>query len=551
LTARRDKALGKYYTPRELAQKLANWTIVEPETKFLDPSFGGCSFLYAAIERLQDLGTQKPGRFVYGVDLDPTARNYLPPLVMAGARPSQFLTTDFLGISAGNMPGAPFQAICGNPPFVRHHLIPPRRLQTAISAIRNADCEIPRVSSYWAYFLIHSLHFLEKGGRLAMILPTSFLYSNYSRRIRAHLKEKFSSVTIILLHGLVFDGAEEVPVLVLANRYLCSHRSMKMAVASSMKLIYGLSCKSAQFSKFGLEFGFEKEWALSLVRPRVLKLYKEVASDDRVSKLAEWADTKIGVVTGCNDFFALSETDRRRFSLPLKFLRPAVTRGQHIKGLQFTQRDYRDMIRVNKPSYLLYAPAGSHLPRNVLRYIQLGKKKGVDQRYKCSLREKWFSLDDRLECDAFLNYMTSSVPHLVLNTARVTCTNAIHRLRFSRQTEAEFAQCLAVACICSLTQLSIEMVGRSYGGGVLKLEPSEAREILLAVPPPSARASAMFRRIDSELRRGNKEIAVGLADKFVLKDFLQLETSDIRDMHNSWRTLVKHRFERAKAHPAS
>jgi adenine-specific DNA-methyltransferase len=547
---KRNKVLGKYYTPRELAQTLVGWAITRREANFLDPSFGGCSFLYAAIDRLQDLGTQRPGRFVFGVDLDESARNYIQPLLMAGASDSHFLTTDFLGLSPHDMPGAPFQAICGNPPFVRHHFISARKLHTAIEAMRRTGSEIPKISSYWAYFLMHSLQFLEKGGRMAMILPTSFLYSNYSRRIWVHLRDKFGSVTIILLNGLVFDGVQEAPVLLLADRFLSPHRSMKMAVASSNQSVRKLSDKrNIQFSELSVKSA-PKEWIRTLVARDALRLYEELTSDARVLKLGDRADIRIGVVTGCNEFFVLSEAERRRVGLSFRFLRRAVTRGQYVKGLQFTRRDYLEVLRANGPSYLLYAPATSDpLPQNISRYIKLGKKKGVDQGYHCSLRGKWFSLVDSLEADAFLNYMSSSVPHLVLNKAKVTCTNAIHRLRFSEKTEAEQAQCIAIACMCSLAQLSIEMVGRSYGGGVLKLEPSEAKGILLAVPPPSSRTSAAFRKIDSELRRGKRDVAVRLADKIVLEDFLQLDILDVRTLYNSWKSLADLRLQRAQSHP--
>ena len=550
MVVRRRKLLGKYYTPKELAEMLVDWAIKEPEATFLDPSYGGCSFLYQAIERLQDLGTKRPGRFVFGVDIDETARNYVQPLVMAGATDSQFLTTDFLAITPHDMPGAPFRAICGNPPFVRHHFISVRKLRTASEAMRSMGFHIPRTSSYWAYFLMHSLRFLERGGRLAMVLPTSFLYSNYSHRIWIYLREKFGSVTIILLNALVFNGAQEAPVLLLADRYLCRHRSMKMAVVPSMQSVSKLSDRrDIQFSRLNMKSG-TNDWRWTLVAPGVLRLYEELTSDERVSKLGEWADIRIGVVTGCNEFFVLSEGDRQRFSLPFRFLRPAVTRGQNVRGLQFTRRDYLNVLRANGPSYLLYVPATSdtfnRLPRSISTYIQLGKKKGVDQRHHCRLRGKWFSLEDRLECDAFLNYMSSSVPHLVLNSANLTCTNSIHRVRFLGKTESQLAQCIAIACVCSLAQLSVEMLGRSYGGGVLKLEPSEAKEILLAVPPPSSWTSAAFRKIDNELRRGNRDGAVGLADKVVLEDFLQLDTRDVRTLHSSWRSLVNLRMVRKR-----
>ena len=71
----RQKQLGAYYTPRDLASKLIDWAIRSPTDRVIDPSFGGFVFLELARDRLLELGSgaDQLGGLVYGIDVDEEA----------------------------------------------------------------------------------------------------------------------------------------------------------------------------------------------------------------------------------------------------------------------------------------------------------------------------------------------------------------------------------------------------------------------------------------------------------------------------------------------
>ena len=52
----RQKALGAFYTPAAMAEKLIKWAVRAPSDRVLDTSFGGLVFLTAAKARLVELG---------------------------------------------------------------------------------------------------------------------------------------------------------------------------------------------------------------------------------------------------------------------------------------------------------------------------------------------------------------------------------------------------------------------------------------------------------------------------------------------------------------
>lgn len=76
----------------------------------------------------------------------------------------------------------------------------------------------------------------------------------------------------------------------------------------------------------------------------------------------------------------------------------------------------------------------------------------------------------------------------------------------------------------SLFGLSQEYEGRAYGGGVLKVEPSEARRCLVPVVSVTLEDA---QRIDTLLRQADYENARDLADQIVLQQAMGLSQNAV------------------------
>ena len=81
--------------------------------------------------------------------------------------------------------------------------------------------------------------------------------------------------------------------------------------------------------------------------------------------------------------------------------------------------------------------------------------------------------------DLFLSYMSGDGPALVENRAQCTCTNAVHGVRLNGG--GVTASRLRRRWATTLTSLSCEIEGHPLGGGVLKLEPREALNVLVSL----------------------------------------------------------------------
>ena len=109
------------------------------------------------------------------------------------------------------------------------------------------------------------------------------------------------------------------------------------------------------------------------------------------------------------------------------------------------------------------------------QYLQTDAAREAQTAYKCRVRDPWYSVPDVRIPDYFLTYMSGVEPSLVRNDAKCTCTNSVHGVHINC---ADAKQHLA-AWGSEFVQLSCEFEGHPLGGGMLKLEPREAAQIVL------------------------------------------------------------------------
>ena len=211
------RLLGAYYTPDALANILAKWALVAERGTVLDPSFGRCAFLSAAAKILADKGVPEPSRLVFGVDVDPSCLEHVRRT--ENLIEENCIIRDFLTLSPEDIPGAPFSAVIGNPPYVRHHWFNGTTRKAARAAMIEAGLGLPATASAWAYFLVHALRFLGDGGRLAMLVPEAILQADYASVLRNLLPSRFGNVCLVHVRDRLFEGTDEAVVAVAASEY--------------------------------------------------------------------------------------------------------------------------------------------------------------------------------------------------------------------------------------------------------------------------------------------------------------------------------------------
>jgi hypothetical protein len=536
------RTLARYYTPETVAQALADWAITDSTSTVLDPCFGGCSFFRATVNALARQGARSPARLLYGVDKDRRAREHLLPLLGQGALPDHFVTADFLAVRPQELKGFPFGAVVGNPPYIRHHRIRGKSSLRKFFVPSNGFFLSGR-ASYWAYFLLHALDFVAPGGKMAMVLPGAFLHADYAEVVRRAVLESFSNVTVVVVRERLFADAEEVSVLLMAEGRGQPHRELRVGIAESAGDVATVCKNIESHTKIVRCSQSSHRWLSTLIGTDALELYSRLAQDTRTVPLGDLAEIRIGTVTGCNELFVISDALRQQLGLPQAFVREIVDRAAHLPGLSFAARDHYRLLKDGHPSLLLSIPERAELSAALATYLETGRQRQIHTRYKCKVRSPWFCVRDAVVPNAFLHYMSSGVPHLVLNSSGATCTNAIHRLKWKKRLSPNDQEWIALSSLSTLCQLGAELNGRWYGGGVLKLEPKQARTLLLVKPPAQERlVGDTFRAVDSLLRKREIHSAVELVDEVILINGLGLVRQDVDMLARACTFLRKLRF---------
>ena len=529
------KLEGIYYTPIALASPLTDWAIQRRESTVLDPSHGGCAFLHAAVSRFKQLGADQPFRQVYGADKDRKSIQFTRDLMTGGARPNQFHYGDFLRLSSQHF-GRRFGSILGNPPYVRHQLIGGTSKITAHCCVENDQIALDRKASYWAYFVIHSLKFIGRDGRLAFVLPGALLHADYAAAVRSTLLERFSSLTALILEDRVFEHAEEEAVLVLARGFGGSARSLRLGTISLKELQAGGSSIEEFGSRAFRPDDTRDRWPRSTFSSKATATYAALAA--RCKKLGDLADVRIGTVTGANDYFLLSRAEALARDIRRSWTIPVIPRWTDF-GLEFRPSELEELIDSDSPCLLI---RGSVRAEAMARYLRRGARLKVHLRQKSRERSPWHAVRVEDRCDAFMKYMCTFGPQITLNATGASVSNSIYALSW----KVKYAgRKVALGMLSTIAQLSAELEGRILAGGLLKLEPSDAKRLLIPIVPGLV-SKVGFANISKLLAQGKSERARQLIDEAamgVLYDTAELDTLQamLRQMRNM-------RLKRAKSH---
>ena len=502
----RRRLLGSYYTPDGLAMVLVRWALADGDGPVLDPSYGGCAFLEAAARALSKRNPPNGGARVYGVDIDPNC--------IETARDSELLVedncivADFLAASADDLPGSPYAAIVGNPPYVRHHWITGDQRESARAVAAESSVPLPATASLWAYFLLHSLTFLATGGRLAMLVPEAILQTDYAAPLREMLAERFRASRLIHIRDRQFAHTDE-PVVALVCSGFGERGTIKTLSVETVEglqsvLLSSNGCPS-RCSSFPPTVGDTLSAANALLR--------RVRESRPVKRLGEVASTRVGVVTGANRHFIRSRDALDALGVPTDVRHRIVSRTRWLQGLEFTDDDHQTLVESGAAA-LLVRPESAEHDRLVDPWIQEGIGEGIAGRYKCALRSDWFRVDLPVRPDAFATCARAGSPLLVLNRGGCLNSNALHSVCWKADPVVT-PEAVAVGFLTSAISAWAELRGRRYGGGVLKIEPGTLRRIPVPVIPG---AEDVFPRLDRLLREGREAEARKIADERVLGD---------------------------------
>lgn len=523
----RQKQFGAFYTPRTMARALVDWAVRAPTDTVLDPSFGGLVFLAAAKDRLYELGCSRPETQLFGADVDVEAVAEATDVAAAGAT---LIHRDFLKIAPDGRLLPRTKVVVGNPPYVRYQSWKEAR-ERGREIAANHGVRLTRLASSWAPLLLHAADFAAPGGRLAQVLPAELIHAQYSDGVLDAVCARFGRVVVAMFDEHVFPGAQEEIVLLFAEDRGGRTGSVEVL---SFRNIADLAIPSV--SGPSVRIDSDHKLLAGLLDPAALSAYDRLSASGETRLLGDLASVDIGAVTGGNHFFVRPAEELAARGIPDIVLRPAISKATEIPGARLLGDEVRRRILV------LEAEHYAHI-RPLAELIAEGEQAGLHERYKCRIRTPWYAIPASQVAappHLFLTYMSSDVPRLVANDAAAFNTNTVHGVRVPNGTNP---RSLAASFYNSLTLLSAEIVGRSYGGGVLKHEPTEAERIVM--PRPSHAHEQLLDDVDRLLRARRYDELQDIVDQAVLVDDLGVPADDVARLRAAGDRLRGRRRARA------
>lgn len=474
-----QKLRGGYYTPLDLAAFIARWVAdLEPQ-KVLEPSCGDGAFFQA----MADVGGFQKAA-ITGFELNDeeagkaARRSKELGLSNANVRPE-----DFLGWAIDNMGkgGERFDAVVGNPPFVRYQFLPPQFQARAASIFEELGLKFTKHTNAWVPFILASMSLLRPGGRLAMVVPAEIIHVTHAQSLRNYLGKECRRLVIIDPEELWFDGTLQGAVILMAEK-----RSSSRQKAEGLGMV---PVRGREFLRRSPGELFAEpqsingktvagKWTRALLDLETRGLFDELEGHSEVHRFDDIARVDVGIVTGANKFFLVPDDTVEAYGLS-KYAHPMFGRSEHCPGVIYDEHQHAANAKKGSPTnFLWFDDAPNQMPSRARQYIELGEREKLHTRYKCRIRAPWYKVPSVYSTEVGMLKRCHDTPRLILNRLGAYTTDTAYRIR-TRGVEGE----RLVGCFINpLTALSAELEGRHYGGGVLELIPSEIERLLIPLP---------------------------------------------------------------------
>lgn len=388
-------------------------------------------------------------------------------------------------------PHAPYDLALGNPPFVRFQFVDATLRAETHSLAASLGLTLRGVSNLWQPVLLGAVAALRPGGVFAFIVPAEIFTG-----ISGHDVREWLLSNVIGLHVDVFDARSFPQVLqevvVISGRRRQDAETPHRTLAFHEHRLGGARRWQHEVAEA------QRTWTRYLLTPAQLAHLDAAVAQTPVAQLGTVARFEVATVTGANAYFCVDDASVDEYGLA-PWTRPLLPRTRHAAGLVFTEADHKDIASQGLRAHLLDFCAKRPDPTKnagAQRYLEIGERSELPLRYKCRIRTPWYRVPVTSPGELLMAKRSHHFPRVVVNEATVVTTDTIYRGRMTVDSPMT-ARALAASFHNSLTLLSAEIEGRSLGGGVLELVPSEISRLSIPVAP---RMSEQLDQLDQVCR---------------------------------------------------
>ncbi len=476
------QAKGQFWTPPWVAEAMVAYVLGDDGQSVFDPAVGAGAFLRAA--KTVAAETSRSVRCA-GTELDPSALDQARASGLSDADLDAVQIRDFVL----DPPGGPLPAIVANPPYIRHHRLGPEMKERLRAfGARMIGKHLDGRAGYHVYFLLRALQLLKPAGRLAFIMPADTCEGIFASTLWGWVTRHYRLEAVVAFapDASPFPGVDTNPLIFMIRNAppqgeilwaRCTEAGtphLKAWVLAGLKETRGVG------------FQVERRELPEALATGLSRVPQDAPHDGPV--LADFACVMRGIVTGANDFFHLTRARAGELQIPPEFLKSAIGRTRDLEGDMLTPQMMDALEARGRPS-LLFCPDARPIelfPLPVQEYLRLGEQLGLPDLTLIATRRPWYKTETREVPPIIFAYLGRRHARFIRNLAGVVPLTCFHCVYPKKGVHVDR---LWEVLHNPETIRNLTLVGKSYGGGAIKVEPRGLER--LPLPSEALEASSL------------------------------------------------------------
>lgn len=462
------KKFAQFFTPFSIAKLMSNWLLNNQNLKtVLEPAFGLGVFSRALLSIKKDIN-------IKGFEVDKTIYSESASLFTNQDNVIVELK-DYMYNDWENK----YDGIICNPPYFKFHNYDNKKI---IKEIENRlQIILNGFTNLYTLFFLKSIYQLENNGRLAYIIPSEFLNSDYGKLVKLSLiKSK------ILRHIIVFNFDENVfeDALTTACIILCSNdnnfQKVNFTTIKKLEEINKLEKYINDYPNFEItsntyplnELDPDVKWRRYYQKQNSLA-FKNLVPFTSVAKVVR------GIATGANNYFTFSKSKAGKYRIGEDSLLPCICKSADVKNNFFTKNDFNNLKESDRLIYLFDGQATDN--EHVQKYIDLGEAQEVNKKYLTSCRTPWYSIENRPPSPIWVSVFNRSGLRFIRNEAKISNLTTFHCIY---PVKSDLFNSIDVDLLFAylLTDVAKDIFEdnrREYGNGLQKFEPNDINKSMM------------------------------------------------------------------------